>query len=65
VKTPVFRAGEDVKGWIHAPPEMSFRRDDESGLEPVVRVGQPVTDPVLARLALGYGSGNPRKGGAT
>ena len=41
------------KGWIHAPPEMIFRRDDGSGLEAVTRVGQPVTDLVLARLALG------------
>jgi hypothetical protein len=33
--------------------EMIFRRDDGSGLEAVARAGQPVTDLVLARMALG------------
>jgi uncharacterized protein (TIGR02569 family) len=37
--------------------EMIFRRDDRSGLEAVARAGQPVTDLVLARVALRYGSG--------
>jgi hypothetical protein len=32
---------------------MIFRCDDESGLEAVARASQPVTDLVLARLALG------------
>jgi hypothetical protein len=32
--------------------EMIFRRDDGSGLEAVARAGQPVTDLVLARVAL-------------
>ena len=34
--------------------EMIFRRDDGSGLEAAARAGQPVTDLVLARLALGF-----------
>lgn len=33
--------------------EMIFRRDDGVGLEAAARAGQPVTDLVLARLALG------------
>jgi hypothetical protein len=33
--------------------EMIFRRDDGSGLEAVARASQPVTDLVLARVALG------------
>ena len=32
--------------------EMIFRRDDGAGLEAVARASQPVTDLVLARLAL-------------
>jgi hypothetical protein len=33
--------------------EMIFRRDDGSGLEAVARASRPVTDLVLARVALG------------
>ncbi len=34
--------------------EMIFRRHDGAGLEAVARASQPVTDLVLARLALGF-----------